>query len=170
MPSIIFLCGMPGSGKTTTGKKLANLLKWRFLDLDQYISTLTKKTPQEWITESGESAFRKVESETLQSLSFPDNAIVAVGGGTPCFYNNLEWMQQHGTCIYIDMPVKALWSRVATKGVETRPLLGNEEEALQKLTDLFEIRSPFYEQITWKESGLNLDVKLLAEKIIKSFN
>ena len=169
MPSIIFLCGMPGCGKTTIAKKVSKQLQWKCLDLDYFISEITSKSPSQWIMEHGEDAFRKIESETLQQLVFNENTIVSVGGGTPCFYNNLEWMQQHGTCIYISLPVKALWSRVAAKGVKTRPLLGNEQEALQKLTDLFEVRSPFYEQITWKESGLNLDVKLLAEKIRASF-
>jgi shikimate kinase len=169
MPSIIFLCGMPGCGKTTIAKKVSKQLQWKCLDLDYFISEITSKSPSQWIMENGEEVFRKIESETLQQLVFNENTIVSVGGGTPCFYNNLEWMQQHGTCIYISLPVKALWSRVAAKGVKTRPLLGNEQEALQKLTDLFEVRSPFYEQITWKESGLNLDVKLLAEKISASF-
>jgi shikimate kinase len=169
MPSIVFLCGMPGCGKTSTAKKVSKQLQWKCIDLDNYISEITSKSPSNWIVEHGEEAFRKVESETLQHLVFNENTIVSVGGGTPCFYNNLEWMQQHGTCIYINLPVKVLWSRVAAKGVESRPLLGNEQEALQKLTDLFEIRKPFYEQITWKESGLSLDVKLLAEKIRESF-
>jgi shikimate kinase len=169
MPSIVFLCGMPGCGKTSTAKKVSKQLQWKCIDLDNYISEITSKSPSKWIVEHGEEAFRKIESDTLQQLVFNENTIVSVGGGTPCFYNNLEWMQHHGTCIYIDMPVKALWSRVAAKGFETRPLLGNEQEALQKLIDLFEIRKPFYEQITWKESGLSLDVKLLAEKIKASF-
>jgi len=169
MPSIVFLCGMPSCGKTTIAKKVSKQLQWKCLDLDIFISEITYKTPGQWIKEQGEEAFRKIESDTLQQLVFNENTIVSVGGGTPCFYNNLDWMQQHGTCIYIDLSVKALLNRVAAKGVETRPLLGNEQEALQKLTDLFEIRRPFYEQINWKESGLNLDVKLLAEKIRASF-
>jgi len=169
MPSIVFLCGMPGCGKTTTAKKVSKQLKWKCLDLDIFISEITYKTPGQWIMEQGEEAFRKIESDTLHQLVFNENTIVSVGGGTPCFYDNLKWMQLHGTCIYIDLPVKALLNRVTAKGIESRPLLGNEEEALQKLNDLFEIRKPFYEQITWKESGLSLDVKLLAEKIRESF-
>jgi len=168
MPSIVFLCGMPGSGKSTIAKKLSKQLSWKCLDLDFVIEINTGKSPKKWIVEHGEEAFRKIESDTLKQLVFDENTIVSVGGGTPCFYNNLEWMQHNGICIYINLPVKALWSRIASKGIESRPLLGNEQEALQKLTDLFEIRKPFYEQITWKESGLNLDVKLLAEKIRKS--
>ena len=165
MPRIIFLCGMPGSGKTTTAKKLAKLLNWNLIDLDNRIGEVTQKTPQQWITEQGEAAFREVESETLQQLIFQNNTIVAAGGGTPCFNTNFEWMHKNGTCIYLEVPLKALWNRVTTKDVGTRPLLGNEEEALQKLTELFEARKTIFEQIEWKESGISLNVKMLAEKI-----
>lgn len=159
---------MPGSGKSTIAKRLANQLQWKWVDLDIIIEENSGKSPQQWITEFDETAFRKIESETLQSLIFSENTIVAVGGGTPCFYDNLHWMQQKGKCIYLEIPLKALWNRVSSK-IEERPLLGNENEALQNLTQLFEKRKPIYEQIEWKEAGLSIDVKQLAEKIRNSF-
>ena len=168
MPSIIFLCGMPGSGKSTIAKKLAKQLLWKCLDLDIVIEENSGQSPNKWIREKGEAAFRKAESETLQSLIFSENTIVAVGGGTPCFNNNLLWMQQNGECIYLDIPLKALWTRVS-KRIDKRPLLGSEIEALQNLTELYEKRKPIYAQIDWKEAGLTLDIKLLAEKIRASF-
>jgi shikimate kinase len=137
-----------GSGKTTIGKKLALKLKMKFVDLDEAICIRTDfSSIKDLITAKGFDFFRTEESEALKSL-FPENKIIATGGGTPCYFNNLEWMQSKGTIVFLDVAEGVLYSRLANCDFEERPLLKNmkDEDLKNFIHDKLEERLPYYEQ------------------------
>ncbi|MFM2285270.1 MAG: hypothetical protein RLZZ543_767 [Bacteroidota bacterium] len=160
----LFICGMPGSGKSGLGKRLANRMLWSFVDLDQLIEQRCGKSPAVLITELGEAAFRQMEAEALRSLSSKTNTVIACGGGTPCFLGNLEWMQSQGIVLFIDMPLKSIMQRLLqSKGQAKRPLLGNgEAELAQRLEMIWQQREAYFKQIDWWINGLHIDLEALA--------
>jgi shikimate kinase len=146
MKSPVFICGMPGSGKSTLGKKLAARWGTLFIDLDKAIEIETGKSPSAWITQDGEVAFRAVESEVLRNLDLGTFTVVSCGGGTPCFNNNLSWMLQNGKLVYLDLPIGMLLQRLQQADADERPLL-SAALSFEGLTELYEKRKAWYEQI-----------------------
>src|SRR5688572_20247641 len=144
----IFLIGFMGSGKTHWGKQLAAQLKIPFYDLDDVITSKENKTIAEIFAHSGEEAFRIKEREVLESL-IDENAsmVVSCGGGTPCFFNNIERMKKYGVVIWLNTHVEVLVQRL-TKEKTTRPLIRNVQDAdlrsfiVRKLNE----RRMYYEQ------------------------
>lgn len=157
----IFLIGFMGCGKTTVGRKLASQLDYPFIDLDKQIVSQTGMPIQDYFREHGESKFRELERDTLRSTA-SENVIVATGGGAPCFFDNMDWMNANGTTVYIMMPPKALASRL--QGASDRPLInGLHGEELTKFieTKLAE-REPFYKQAKYLVNGIDLTGEKLA--------
>ncbi len=146
MKTPIFLCGMPGSGKSTLGKKLASRLGIRFIDLDKAIEEQTGKSPAAWIVEDGEQDFRRIESEILQSLNTLECSVVSCGGGTPCFNDNLNWMLLHGKVVYLDVPIGMLLQRLQQADADERPLL-SDSLSFETLAELHAKRKIWYDQI-----------------------
>ena len=108
--SLIFICGMPGSGKTTLGKRLATHLSCPFNDLDQVIEDMEGKSVVQIFSDAGEDYFRNCERDALKSfITNSDDetptAILSLGGGTPCFHNNMELVREHGVVIILDTPL-----------------------------------------------------------------
>ena len=144
----IFLIGFMGSGKTHWGKQLAAQLKIPFYDLDDVITSKENKTIAEIFAHSGEEAFRIKEREVLESL-IDENAsmVVSCGGGTPCFFNNIERMKKYGVVIWLNTHVEVLVQRL-TKEKTARPLIRNVQDAdlrsfiVRKLNE----RRMYYEQ------------------------
>lgn len=141
----VFLIGFMGSGKTHWGKILAERLGAPFLDLDDFIEKNEGKTISEIFAGSGENGFRILERENLLRLAALPPAVVATGGGTPCFFNNMRWMQEHGTTIYLKTPPEMLFERLKNER-EQRPLLKNlsETELKNFIQKRLEEREPFY--------------------------
>ena len=170
MKTPIFLCGMPGSGKSTLGKKLASRLGIRFIDLDNAIEEQTGKSSADWLVQDGEAAFRAVESEVLRNLDFGTFTVVSCGGGTPCFNENLKWMLQHGKAIYLEVPIGMLLQRLLQADADERPLLA-DTLSFEGLTELYEKRKAWYEQIPLKfrphEEKLADLVERLKSKLLK---
>jgi shikimate kinase len=146
VPQILFICGLPGSGKSTLGKKLANKLKFRFIDLDIQVLDDTGISPAQWISEYSEDDFRINEAQALRNIKTDENLIVSCGGGTPCFEQNLEWMLEHGTCIYLDVPEGMVLNRLQQGEVGNRPLI-NQVDPLVSLRALIEKRKECYARI-----------------------
>jgi shikimate kinase len=171
MGNLVFMCGMPGSGKSSFGKRLASRLSWNFTDLDDVITAVSGNSPQGWIEQQGEGSFRIIERDTLRNLDRNINQIVACGGGTPCFYGNLEYMQSQGFCIYLRMNPAAIVSRLKqSKGWENRPLIGNNQESIdQKIAELWNIRRVFYEKIDFQVDGLHPDLEQISLEIRQYF-
>lgn len=134
----IILIGMPGSGKSTLGALLAKELDRRFLDLDEEIVRVTGKTIPEIFEESGETGFRKIEKETLASLSEEKELVLATGGGTVIDPENVRVLREMGTVVFLDRPLKTLKSRVRR---DTRPLLAGGSD---RMTVLYQERRPLY--------------------------
>jgi shikimate kinase len=116
----------------------------------------------------GEAAFREIERETLHSLYGIKNTIVATGGGTPCYDENMEWMNKNGKTVYLKIPPKALLSRLSQKDIDSRPLLKGKshEELLVFIESKLEERSPFYKQAKIIYDVLQSNPKDLIKQIV----
>ena len=121
----IFLIGFMGCGKTTLGKKLAKHLNYNFIDLDSYIEKTTNKTITEIFENKGEKTFRIVEKESLMEVCKKDNLVIATGGGTPCFFDNMQKILDSGKAIYLKMEIEDLLERLETEKSQ-RPLIENK--------------------------------------------
>ncbi|MDB4901037.1 MAG: aroK [Mucilaginibacter sp.] len=164
---LIFLVGFMGSGKTTLGRKLASRLGYEFMDLDHILETQVGMSITEYFSSFGEDAFRKLESEVLKQTKYPENTVISTGGGLPCFFDNMQWMNTHGKTVYIKLSPKTLADRLENEK-EKRPVLngakGKDLFAFieGKLTD----RDKFYSQATIIADGLSLT----AEKVEQLLN
>lgn len=156
MPSTVFLIGFMGSGKTTLGKKLAAKLQLQFIDLDEEIVTREKSDIRNQtseisvgtlVEEYGITYFREIESETLKSIDVTGK-LISTGGGTPCFFNNMDWMKSKGTVVYIELDEKTIFNRLMQTNLNERPLLkGLDEQALKDFIHrTLAERLPFYGQ------------------------
>lgn len=164
----IFLTGFMGSGKSTAGKKLATLLKTRFIDLDAYLEKRDNRTIEEIFEEEGEEKFRELETKYLKEvIRLKEPHVISLGGGTVCFNDNLETIKNNGLLIYIQLPVAVLADRIK-QSTTSRPLLKSlsEEELIKNISDILENRKGFYEQAHITVNGLNLTPQLIQQKIL----
>lgn len=141
-----------GSGKSHLGGLLAEKLNYSFLDMDTYIEETEGKTIANIIASEGMDAFRSIEHKSLLNiLNKRENLVVATGGGTPCFHRNMEWINQNGISIFLNAPVKLLYSRLE-KETEKRPIIkGLSGQLLEdKIKDLRSKRQLKYEQAKLK--------------------
>jgi shikimate kinase len=144
---VFFLIGMPGTGKSSVGKNVAKLLDFNFIDLDKLIEKKSGSKITEIWQKFGEDYFRNLESKTLKEISVLQNTIVSCGGGTPCYSENIKWMNASGTTIYLELPKDILRTRLFEKR-ESRPMfsqLKTLEELELKLNEIYIARKVFYE-------------------------
>lgn len=143
----IFLVGFMGSGKTTWGRKLANAMKLEFIDLDQEIVTEIGMSIPEYFAQFGEDKFRIKERETLIRQQ-GKAAIVSTGGGTPCYFDNMEWLLNHGTVFYLQHTPQSLWSRLSKSDIHKRPALKGlkGESLLHFIEEKLREREPYYKK------------------------
>ena len=161
----IFLTGFMGSGKTTSGRRLASRLGYDFVDLDDAIELETGLTIGELFRES-EMRFREKEREVLLKLINLDNSVIATGGGTPCFFDNMTWMNRHGLTIYLSLTNGSLFHRLAPSK-ENRPLICHmgDIELMEYIMDSLVIREPYYKMSAITVTGEDLDVNRLSDRI-----
>jgi len=159
---IIFLIGFMGCGKTTLGRKLANRLGYDFMDLDHLVEAREGMAIAAYFAKHGEAAFRELESAVLKQTAYPENVVVSTGGGLPCFFDNMDWMNAHGKTIYIKLSPKTLADRLE-KEKEHRPLLREHhgEALVTFIADKLTEREPFYCRANIIADGLSLT----AEKV-----
>ena len=141
----IIIIGYMGAGKTTVGKALAKELGVMFYDLDWYIESRMRKTVKQIFDEIGEEGFRKIERNMLHEVAEFENVVVSCGGGTPCFFDNMDYMIQWGETIYLKASPETLHTHLKMgKGV--RPLLLNKtpEEVEIFIREQLKLREPFY--------------------------
>ncbi|PLW99800.1 MAG: shikimate kinase [Marinilabiliales bacterium] len=153
-----------GSGKSSLHKSLSHKLNYTAIDLDNYIEIQQQKSISELFKECGEEEFRSIEKKALHEVSLQNNIVVATGGGTPCFYNNINFMNNCGTTIYLEMTPEALVCRLLGSK-KKRPLINsfNESELLIFIQQQLKIRSEFYNLAHYKINGINLK----ADKVLK---
>jgi len=151
----IFLIGYMGSGKTTVGKLLAAKLGLRFTDMDAHIEEKSFKSVNQIFTEQGEQQFRLLEQQSLHELADFDNVVISTGGGAPCFFDNMEFMNEHGITIYLKLTPEELSERLDTSQADKRPLLSGRkgEELLRFIRDGLEKREPSYLQARYTVTG-----------------
>ncbi|MDR3268815.1 MAG: shikimate kinase [Tannerella sp.] len=145
--SRIFLIGYMGAGKTTLGKMLSGQMGLSFIDLDHFIEERYYKTIRQIFEENGEERFREIEKKALHEVAEFENAIISTGGGTPCFHENMTFMNTSGTTVYLKVPVDELARRMEAYQ-DTRPVLkGRTGEALKQFIEAsLSGRSRYYEQ------------------------
>ena len=143
---LIYLTGFMASGKTRMGKALAKKLQFNFVDLDAEISKDYNLSITDFFEKFGESHFRIEEQNQLHKTSKLTNTVVSVGGGTPCFFNNIDVMNHYGTTVYLKMPIAILYERLK-KGKAKRPILQDkdDDEMLEFIESMIKERSEFYE-------------------------
>jgi len=143
----IYILGFMGSGKSTVGKLLAKRLDYTFIDLDEQIESKYKATVSEIFEKYGEERFRIREQKTLLSLPKKENLVVALGGGTPCFHNNIEFIKFSGKSVYLRTPSKILNKRLF-KERAARPIIAklSKKELEKKIDSMMRKRSKFYNQ------------------------
>ncbi len=139
----LFLIGFMGSGKTYWGERLAVAWNKPFVDLDEKIEAGEKSTIAEIFARAGEAEFRTIERRYLHQLAVHSPSIVATGGGTPCFFDNLAWMRAHGAVLFLDVPWEVLLQRLQ-KDAGRRPLLTHADAQAVRL--LWQSRLPCYRQ------------------------
>ena len=150
----IFLIGYMGAGKTTLGKAFARAMGLTFVDLDWYIEERFHKTVSQIFTERGEEGFRELEKRMLHEASDFENVVISVGGGTPCFFDNMEYMNQVGETVFLDVDNKVLFRRLKV-AKHQRPLLANktDEELMTFIQEALEKRLPYYTKAKYVFNG-----------------
>lgn len=143
----IFLIGYMGAGKTTAGRELAKSLSLDFVDLDHFIQARYQKTVGQIFKDVGESEFRNIEKNILREVGDFENVVISTGGGTPCFFDNMDYMNNAGITIYLKATSEALAERLNTCK-DKRPLIKdkNKEELYSFVTESLLKREPFYSQ------------------------
>lgn len=141
----IFLIGYMGAGKTTVGKKLAKRMNLSFIDLDCYIEARYHKTVGQIFAEKGEDAFRDIERRMLHEVAMFEDVLISTGGGTPCFFDNMEFMNGNGASVYLKVSVEELAKRLEACKT-TRPVLKNRsgDELVAFIAESLEKRTPHY--------------------------
>ena len=159
----VILIGFMGAGKTTVGKALGKALGVTFYDLDWYIETRMRKTVKQIFDEQGEEGFRKMEHNMLHEVVEFENVVISCGGGTPCFYDNMDYLNQQGDTVYLKASPEVLYKHLKmAKGV--RPLLLNKtpEEVQVYIREELNRREQFYGKA---KHILDIDVMDSLDKI-----
>lgn len=156
----IFLTGYMASGKTTFGKVLSEKLGWDFIDLDEYIENSEGKKISEIFQIEGEEAFRLKERNSLSKLIEKENVLIATGGGTPCFYENMELMNAEGITVWLCAPQDSLVRRLEEDN-SRRPLVAGKStnEIAEIVETHLKARTPYY-----SKARLHLDSSRLENE------
>ncbi len=143
----IYLVGFMGSGKSYLAKKMTDSFNINLIDLDDYIEQKEKRSIRTIFEETGENYFRAVEKTCLHEITSQyDNIILATGGGTPCFHNNMDYMNRNGETIFINVDTDLLANRLS-KEADKRPLLKkNRKNLIEFIQNKCDERKPYYNQ------------------------
>jgi shikimate kinase len=162
----IFLIGFMGCGKSTMGRALAASLNLTFIDLDTFLEERYFRTIPQIFAEEGEENFRRKERKVLEEVSSFDNVIIATGGGAPCFYDNMELMNNSGFCIFLDVEIDSLVSRLIHAKTE-RPLIkGKSPDELRLfIQGMMQKRRPFYETARYILKGKEIFPEQVLELV-----
>lgn len=164
----IFLTGYMGAGKTTLGKAFARKLNISFIDLDWYIEERFHKTVGELFTEKGEAGFRELERSMLHEVAEFENVIISTGGGAPCFFDNMEFMNRVGKTVFLNVHPDTLFQRLKV-AKQQRPILqGKADEELRTfIIQALERRAPFYTQAQFIFDANELEDRNMIETSVQ---
>ena len=164
----IYLVGYMGAGKSTTSKRLAQRLGWEAYDTDRLFEARYKISINDFFHKYDADLYRRLETQILHETLQFDNAVIATGGGTPCFNNNMEWMNLNGFTVFLKISSESAIVRLSQSKVK-RPILIDKkpEELAEFIKKNYAERLPFYEQAQLTFKGENCDVEALATLIPK---
>ncbi|MFD2202774.1 shikimate kinase [Shivajiella indica] len=171
-PLKIVLVGLPGSGKSTFGKQVASLLNFVFIDLDQLIEEGTGKKISRIFSEEGEGKFRELESIYLKKvLDGLEGFVLSTGGGTPCFNDNMELINEKAVSVYLEVSLEEILKRLSKDKSGKRPMFAGlgEGEMILKLKNLLASRESYYLQSKIKLSGDDISAELLFSELMAFF-
>lgn len=158
----IFLIGFMGAGKTHWGKQVANRMGLPFHDLDELVVAQEGRSIADIFTENGEEYFRLAEKQMLEELvEKEDSMIISCGGGTPCFFNNIDYMKRHGIVVWLNTHVEVILQRLLKERMH-RPLLKDirDEDLRNHIIRKLNERRMYYEQadvIIDKEDSISMN-------------
>ncbi|WP_210463184.1 shikimate kinase [Rufibacter roseolus] len=170
LSSKVFLVGMPGCGKSTVGKELAQRLQYTFLDLDTVIEEQEGCTVPQVFEQRGQEYFRQAEARALRlAAARPEHLVLATGGGAPCFCENMAFMVSQGTTVYLKLTPTELMDRLRPSDLQSRPLLRDKspDELLRYLSDTLHQREPFYQQAFCQVAAGASSVSAIAQEIVQ---
>jgi shikimate kinase len=149
----IYLVGLPGSGKSFTGKWLSQKMGWDFIDLDELIEKNEKQTIAQLFETLGEEGFRSIEQKYLKVTFSYKQCVISCGGGTPTWDQNMENMGRNGLTVYLNTELSEIERRLEA-GKETRPLLAQNQNLGNQITELNEKRRPYYSRakVIWNRN------------------
>jgi len=157
--SLIFLVGFMGVGKTSVGTRLARILSWSFVDLDNEVEHYAGSTIKELFQHRGEPYFRRLEKEQLERVSLLSKTVVALGGGAFCESGNQEMVSCRGTAVWLDAPIDWIYTRI---DLGSRPLAGEPGE----MASLLERRRPCYQKAPVHIKINDRSIDALAQEIV----
>lgn len=162
----VFLLGYMGVGKTTIGKKLAKRLGLKFVDLDEVITKGEYASISQIVENIGENFFRNIERKYLEEAASKEDVLIATGGGTPCFFDNMTLINESGVSVYLEMDVKSLVNRLKN-GLDSRPLLKGKspDELSNFITIHLEEREEFYTKANITFDALNMNTQRIEELV-----
>ncbi len=166
----IFIIGYMASGKTTFGRALARKSGLQHIDLDFYIEQRFHTTIREIFATKGEKEFRRIENAMLREVGEMSDVIISCGGGTPCFGDNMEYMNSRGTTVCLQASDDVIANRIIQAG-NKRPLMAGKpkEEIISTLRQHMEVRKPFYDQASIIISGERLENKTQIAETVDDF-
>ncbi len=167
----IYLIGLKNCGKTTTGKKLAKKLSLDFIDLDELIEKNDGRSVPEIFSNDGEEAFRKKEQEALHQTGKMDQLVISTGGGVPRFFDNMDFMNNQGTTIYLKLDENTLVGRLK-QAAKDRPILKGKssEEIREYVNNLLTNYEHFYLKANYVVDAKNLAPEDLVARILKNYD
>lgn len=143
----VYLLGMPSSGKSTLGKALARALGYTFVDLDHCIEERAGMRIAAIFEQQGEAVFREMERAELRRVPIDARRVISTGGGVPCFFDNLAYIQQTGLSIFLDVPTQMLYERMRRTHRNDRPTFRKDDPRLRETLEArYAQRLPFYRQ------------------------
>lgn len=167
----IYLIGYMYSGKTTVGRKLADALGYDFLDLDQAIETRYHTTLPLFFKRYGEPMFRQVEMQMLHDTSRMDNVVISTGGGTPCFGDNMQWINANGISIYLRLTEESIYKRMESSRKCRPTVMALPPDQRQKfIHDQLSARLPIYQQARHTIVADGMDTKDIISTILQAIN
>jgi shikimate kinase len=169
--SRIYLVGMPASGKTTLGRHLAELLGYACVDLDKWIETRENATVAEIFAKKGETYFRQTEQQALHASFEWEKKVIATGGGTPCFFDNMKQIKEHGFAIFLAVSPAELLVRIRRQTHISRPLFQAQTDAdlLNQLQEKLQQRIGYYKEANMMVSAENQNARELAISLTNFF-
>lgn len=158
----LFLIGLPGSGKSFLGKRLAEEANVPFIDLDKVIEEEACDSIDTIFSTKGEEYFRALEAVALRQQSKTSDFVMACGGGTPCFHDNMKFITETGKSIFLDLSIPEIVKRLASEQNQLRPLLTGSQDTLEHtVKNLRERRISFYNQASFIVTEASTPAKLL---------